>query len=99
MERMCAVRFRHCHAPVDSTFMHRLLQASRAAAVAIGLLWAARIQAQFVAFNDHAPGTNYTAPFTTTWDCLIAPTGGLLKNINTGLDTPVTLNITRTTIN
>jgi hypothetical protein len=53
------------------------------------------LQAQFVAFNDHAPGTG-THSNATRWSCLILPTGGPLKNIIDGLDTPVTLNITRT---
>src|SRR4051812_16918103 len=52
-------------------------------------------QAQFVAFNDHAPGPG-THPNTTVWDCLVEPTSGLLKNITNGLNTQVTLSITRT---
>ena len=51
--------------------------------------------AQFVAFNDHAPGSG-TAPNTTTWNVEGQPPGrtGALKNINTGADLPVILTIT-----
>src|ERR1044071_2033589 len=53
------------------------------------------IAAQFIAFNDHAPGTG-THSNASSWSCLVVPTGGLLKNIATGSDTPVSLNISRT---
>jgi hypothetical protein len=53
------------------------------------------LPAQFIAFNDHAPGAG-THSNTTVWSCLISPNGGLLKEIATGLDTPVRLDITRT---
>src|SRR5947207_1776428 len=52
-------------------------------------------QAQFVAFNDHAPGSG-TAPNTTTWNVEGQPPGrtGFLTNINTGAGLPVILTIT-----
>jgi len=53
------------------------------------------LPAQFVGFNDHDPGAG-THSNTTVWSCLIAPNGGLLKEITTGVDTPVRLDITRT---
>lgn len=51
--------------------------------------------AQFVAFNDHAPGTN-TAVNTTTWNVNGDAPGrtGPLKEITTGLNLPITLTIT-----
>src|SRR5207237_10461003 len=51
--------------------------------------------AQFVAFNDHAPGSG-TAPNTTTWNVEGQPPGrtGALKNINTGAELPVILTST-----
>src|SRR6266850_890816 len=59
------------------------------------IAWPLIIQGQFVAFNDHAPGPG-THPNTTTWSCLAAPNGGLLKNITNGVNTAVTLEITVT---
>src|SRR5437870_209047 len=60
----------------------------RLAAVA-WLVFGGATQAQFVAFNDHAPGSG-THSNATTWDCLTEPRGGLLKNITNGVDTAVT---------
>src|SRR5215216_5290026 len=53
--------------------------------------------AQFVAFNDHAPGAG-TAANTTTWNVNGDTPGrtGPLKNILTGADLPVVLTISVT---
>src|SRR5437899_1870116 len=61
------------------------------------LLITVRCAAQFVAFNDHAPGAG-TAPNTTTWNVLGDAPGssGPLRDINNGASLPVTLTITRT---
>jgi len=77
--------------------MFRLLGSSRPIAAAIIVLFATPLYAQFVAFNDHAPGSG-TYSNTTTWNCLVAPTGGLLKNITNGVDTAVSLNISQSGI-
>src|SRR5262245_51632580 len=63
------------------------------------LLWLLTVgtaTAQFVAFNDHAPGAG-TAANTTTWNVFGDAPGssGPLKNISTGANLPVTLTITR----
>jgi hypothetical protein len=66
------------------------------AKLAVGLLIAPiAIQAQFVAYNDHAPGPG-TGPNTTTWDVFGNAPGssGPLKNVLTGANLPVTLTIT-----
>ena len=54
-------------------------------------------KAQFVAYNDHAPGAG-TAVNTTTWNVFGDSPGstGVLKDIKTGATLPVTLTITRT---
>jgi regulation of enolase protein 1 (concanavalin A-like superfamily) len=59
------------------------------------ILTAVKAPAQFVAFNDHAPGAG-TAPNTTTWNVFGAAPGasGPLKDITTGANLPVTLTIT-----
>src|SRR5262245_10594928 len=63
--------------------------------VLLPLFAAVDAAAQFVAFNDHAPGAG-TAPNTTTWNALgEAASSGPLKNITTGATLPVTLTITR----
>src|ERR1044071_5873209 len=59
------------------------------------LFCAHSLPGQFIAFNDHAPGSG-THSNATTWSCLVVPTGGALKNVANGVDTPVTLNISRT---
>ena len=53
-------------------------------------------RAQFVSFNDHAPGTG-TAPFATTWNIVGNPPGssGALQDIISGTTLPVTVTITR----
>jgi hypothetical protein len=55
---------------------------------------------QFVAFNDHVPGTigTQTHANTTTWNVANAAPGatGLLKDITSGVNTPVTVTITLT---
>ncbi|HEY6226067.1 MAG TPA: lamin tail domain-containing protein, partial [Verrucomicrobiae bacterium] len=55
------------------------------------------VHAQFVAFNDHAPGAG-TSPNATTYDVFGAGVGaaGPLKDITTGATLPVTLTITIT---
>jgi len=73
--------------------MFQVPQVRRLAVLIVGFLWIVPLQAQFVAFNDHAPGTG-THVNATRWSCLVAPTAGPLKNIVDGLDTPVTLTIT-----
>lgn len=62
------------------------------------MLFPPQLWSQFVAFNDHAPGAG-TSSNTTTWNALGDSPGssGLLKNIATGTNLPVTLTITRTT--
>src|SRR5260221_7251107 len=77
--------------------MFRLLGPSRPIAAAILVLFAGPLYGQFVAFNDHAPYLG-TSPNATTWNCLVAPTGGLLKNITNGEDTAVSLNISQSGI-
>ena len=51
--------------------------------------------AQFVAFNDHAPGLG-THSNATTYSSLVVPSGGPLTNITSGLETPVSLTNTST---
>jgi hypothetical protein len=60
------------------------------------LLAAGTAPAQFVAFNDHAPGAG-TAAFATTWNILGNAPGssGPLLDINSGATLPITLTITR----
>ncbi|HSU52746.1 MAG TPA: immunoglobulin domain-containing protein, partial [Candidatus Dormibacteraeota bacterium] len=60
------------------------------------LLAAAVAPAQFIAFNDHSPGTN-TAPNVTTWNIMGNSPGsaGALKDIDSGTTLGVTLTITR----
>src|SRR3954470_18929672 len=55
------------------------------------------VEAQFLAYNDHAPGAG-TAAHTTTWDVFGSPPGstGRLKDSKTGADLPVTLTISIT---
>ncbi len=62
---------------------------------ALALLGSPLARAQFVAFNDHAPGSG-TSPNATTWDALGGAPGpsGPLKDISTGQTLPVTLAIT-----
>ena len=62
---------------------------------AIASLVSPHVEAQFVAFNDHAPGAG-TSPNATTYDVFGAGVGsaGPLKDINTGATLPVTLTIT-----
>src|SRR5262245_8115772 len=59
------------------------------------LLAGGTAKAQFVAFNDHAPGAG-TAPNTTTWNVEGQAPGrtGPLKDIVSGLDLPAILTIT-----
>jgi hypothetical protein len=63
------------------------------------LLTGPAARSQFVAFNDHAPGTIgvSTHPHATTWNILgNAPgTTGPLKDIQSGLELPILLTITR----
>src|SRR5881397_3808975 len=63
--------------------------------ILIGLACATGAKAQFVAFNDHAPGAG-TAANTTTYTADPAGTAssGALKNITTGASLPVTLTVT-----
>src|ERR1017187_8792453 len=60
------------------------------------LLAAGVAHAQFVAFNDHAPGAG-TAANTTTWNIFGNSPGssGALKDIISGAVLPVTVTITR----
>lgn len=52
------------------------------------------VQAQFVAFNDHAPGPG-TSPNATTYDIFgNGPQSGPLKDVKTGATLPVILTIT-----
>jgi hypothetical protein len=53
------------------------------------------VNAQFLAYNDHAPGAG-TSANTTTWNVLGAAPGssGPLKDAKTGANLPVTLSIT-----
>src|SRR3954466_140850 len=61
---------------------------------AIATLISPSVDAQFVAFNDHAPGAG-TSPNATTYDVFGAGVGssGPLKDITTGAILPVTLTI------
>jgi Lamin Tail Domain/CotH kinase protein len=54
-------------------------------------------RAQFVAFNDHAPGSG-TAANATTWNIMGNSPGssGALKDVDSGSALPVTVTITRT---
>lgn len=74
---------------------YRRVLASASALVATILFGVAH--AQFVAFNDHAPGPG-TSTNATTWDIFGNAPGstGPLKNIVTGANLPVILTITRT---
>ena len=60
------------------------------------LLTSGGARAQFVAFNDHAPGIG-THPNATTWNIFGNAPGasGALKDINNGSLLPITLTITR----
>src|SRR5437660_6931137 len=60
------------------------------------LLTSGGARAQFVAFNDHAPGIG-THPNATTWNIFGNAPGasGSLKDINNGSLLPITLTITR----
>src|SRR5262245_33569424 len=62
----------------------------------VWLLTIGTAAAQFVAFNDHAPGAG-TSANTTTWNVFGDAPGssGPLKNVSTGANLPVTLTITR----
>ncbi|HYE33253.1 MAG TPA: lamin tail domain-containing protein [Methylomirabilota bacterium] len=62
---------------------------------ALALVAAYSVQAQFVAYNDHAPGAG-TAVNATTWNALGAAPGasGFLKDIQTGANLTVRLSIT-----
>ena len=84
----------------------RLLQPRwlQLAALVWPLLFSSLAHAQFVAFNDHAPGTIgvTTHSNATTWNIFGNAPGasGALKDINSGTNLPVTVTITRTgTIN
>lgn len=72
---------------------------ARLAVFLMPLFACAFARAQFVAFNDHAPGTIgvTTHSNATTWNIFGNPPGasGPLKDINSGLDLPVTVTITR----
>ncbi|MEO8428379.1 MAG: lamin tail domain-containing protein, partial [Verrucomicrobiota bacterium] len=59
------------------------------------ILTAVNAPAQFVAYNDHAPGAG-TAPNTTTWNVFGETPGasGPLKDITTGASLPAVLTIT-----
>ena len=63
------------------------------------LLAPALTQGQFVAFNDHAPGTIgvTTSSNATTWNIMGNPPGatGALRDIGTGSNLSVTVTITR----
>ena len=65
--------------------------------VACALVSPLQTAAQFVAYNDHAPGAG-TSPNATTWDAFGNAPGssGPLKDITTGANLPVTLTITST---
>src|SRR5437867_13117741 len=84
--------------------MHKLivLNPSRAAISTlrffglIALLMASNSFAQFVAFNDHAPGTG-TAPNTTIYSAdpgQVGGTSGFMTNISSGARLNVTLAVT-----
>ena len=70
------------------------------AALAFPLWFAGPGRAQFVAFNDHAPGAIgvTTSSNATTWNIFGNNPGasGALKDINSGTNLPVTVTITRT---
>ena len=74
-------------------------QKARAAGFLVFILACTLAHGQFVAFNDHASGTIgvTTHPNATTWNVFGNPPGvsGSLKDINSGLDLPVTVMITR----
>jgi hypothetical protein len=63
--------------------------------VACALATLSPVDAQFVAYNDQAPGAG-TSPNTTTWDVFGNAPGssGSLKDIQSGVSLPVTLTIT-----
>lgn len=63
--------------------------------IALAINWAAPTSAQFVAYNDHAPGAG-TSPNATSWDVFGNPPGatGFLKDSKSGTNLPVTLTIT-----
>ena len=77
------------------------MQNSLGSKIAVGvLLLTATAHAQFVAYNDHAPGPG-TGPYTTTWNVEGQPPGrtGALTNavagaLPLGTRLPVTLTIT-----
>lgn len=64
-------------------------------ALACALILPLKSTAQWVAYNDHAPGPG-TSPNATTWDIFGngAGSSGPMKNIETGASLPVTLTIT-----
>lgn len=76
----------------------RILSSSRAAVlISSALITSFSVQAQFVAYNDHAPGAG-TSPNATPYDVFGLGVGssGPLKDIQTGATLPVTLTITTT---
>src|SRR4029078_11015304 len=63
------------------------------------VLGSARLQAQFVAFNDHGPGVVGVTTHTnaTTWNIFGNPPGasGPLKDVQSGLELPAKVTITK----
>lgn len=69
--------------PAARRFLVTLILLSMLAGVQAAVIWEA--------FNDYRPTDGVTSPNATTYDLRVTDDGGVLRDINTGLDLPVSV--------